>query len=112
MLNCMKTVLTLLGLVACSGVAANAQDAQSNSNAVAPAVLTPQETATVARFNETLLELKTKSALLLSLAEEHLKKSEQAASLNQPEKARWEQELATDLHGRNSLISKQLSDLK
>ena len=84
---------------------------QSNSN-VASAVLTPEASATTARLNESLIGLNAKSALLLSLAAEHLKRSEQAVGLNQPEKARWEQELVTELHSKNSLVLKQLSELK
>ena len=46
------------------------------------------------------------------LAEEHLKKSELAQTLNQPDKMRWEQELVTELQTRNATITKQLTELK
>ena len=107
----MKRILILIGMVASAGVAANAQVARTNPYGVAPAVVSPQDSALPTRLDENLIELRTKSALLLSLADEHLKKSEQANSLNQPEKARWEQELATDLQHKNSLVSNELSGL-
>src|SRR6516225_4980264 len=108
----MKTVLALACLLGLVGLSAKAQVTQSNSNTVPAATLTPEESATAARLNESLLTLNVKSAFLLSLAEEHLKRAEQAAGSNQAEKARWEQELVTELHGKNVLIEKQLAELK
>jgi hypothetical protein len=112
MLRNMKRLLTLLWMVSSAGLAAHGQAVQPYAKSVAPPVLTPQDSTPATRFSENLIELQTKSALLLALAEEHLKKSEQALSVDQPEKARWEQELANDLQGRNSIVSNRLSELK
>ena len=106
----MRRVLTLLSIMGATSLASNGQ--VTNSGAVGLTDLTPQESATVARLNESLIELKTRSTLLLSLAEEHLRKSSQALNQNQPDKARWEQELATELHDKNAVVAKQMSELK
>ena len=70
------------------------------------------DSATNSALNELVLELKIKSSLLLSLADEHVKKAGQSLRLNEAEKARWEQELVADLQTKNTLIAQQLSDLK
>jgi len=100
----------LLWMILGNGWTVPGQVATSNSVA-SPATATP-ETGATARWNETLIELRTRSALFQSLSEEHLKKAEQALGLSQGEKARWEQELATDLQARNAQVTKQLTDLK
>jgi hypothetical protein len=106
----MKTLWLLPVFCAVGIVPAQITEPASSSSGAAS--LSIAENTNILMSSEIVLELKIKSALLLSLSEEHLKRSEQDQVLNQPEKSRWERELAAELQVKNASIAKQLADLR
>ena len=112
----MKAYLTVClasGLLVCSS---QAQESTSAPGATAPdaeapkiATASPDEETYVALL-KSQLELNTQLKLLNSLAQEHRKRAEEAATAGQALKVLWETELAKELSEKNQALLKQLSE--
>jgi hypothetical protein len=99
----------VLLFICCGLVVARAQIAEPTATNSAGVVSIGNEQSVPL---EIIAELKAKSALLLALSEEHLRRAEQDQVLNQPEKSRWERELAAELQAKNASLAKQMADLR
>ena len=112
----MKVYLTICLASGLLALSSRAQDSTPVPAAAAPDVEAPR-TATASAGDEAYvallksqLELSGQLKLLGSLAQEHGKRTQEAAAASQGPKAVWESELAKELRDKSEAVLKQLSE--